>query len=228
MPLCALCRHDNDPEYTPPVLPEAAGPPDFDTRPAEPERGTIGSWVSRCAACGYCNGDLTVAGERAASTVASEAYQALLGDESLPLKAREFLCWACVLEKEHEYADAGWSALHAAWVCDDAAATAAGARCRARAIELWRRGKAIGQLFCDDMGSEFALVTDLHRRMGEWEHARVTCAEGLDLEDLPLPVEAMLRRQMVLIQQHDSEAHSMRELLTSAQSRQQRSTVPDL
>jgi hypothetical protein len=150
------------------------------------------------------------------SVVASEGYREWLSDSSLPEKARHSLAFAFLLEKLHHAADAGWSALHAAWVCDDAGAAEAAVRCRARAIELWRRGKTAGQLFCDDMASEFALATDVLRRMGEFEAATVTCAEGLDLEDLPPAVEAMLRRQMVLIQSRDISAHSMAELRSAA------------
>ena len=213
MPVCAVCGFESGPDVMPPLLPDPAGPPDFDTRPDEPARSSIDFWVFRCTSCGYCSGDLTVAGDRAAATVSTDGYKALLTDPSLPEKARQFMCWACVLEKEREFADAGWSALHAAWVCDDAGSMDSASACRRHAIELWRRGKTVGQLFCDDMASEFALVTDLYRRTSEWEHARVACAEGLDLEDLPPPVEAMLRRQLVLIQQRDASAHSMRELL---------------
>jgi hypothetical protein len=144
--------------------------------------------------------------------VASNAYRSWLTDVCLPSKARQFLAFACLLERMHQPADGGWSALHGAWVCDDAGATEGAVRCRGRAIELWQRGKTGGQLFCDDMASEFALVTDLYRRMGEFEQATVACAEGLDLEDLPPAVEAMLRRQMVLIRARDTAAHSMREL----------------
>jgi hypothetical protein len=144
--------------------------------------------------------------------VASDGYRQWLNDACLPPKARQFLAFACLLERLHQPADGGWSALHAAWVCDDEGAADAAIRCRRRTIELWQHGKTAGQLFCDDMASEFALVTDIYRRTGEFEHATVTCAEALDLEDLPPALEALLRRQMVLIQARDTGAHSMSEL----------------
>lgn len=193
-------------------LPDSVEPPDFDTRPGEPLRSTLPWWVQMCAHCGYVADDISRASEDARTIVESEAYRSCLADGSLPETARRFLCYALLLEKLHQAADAGWSALHAAWACDDAGDSEAASRCRARAIELWQRGKQLGQLFCDDMASEFALVTDVYRRLGEFEHATVACAEGLDLEDLPPAIEAILRRQSVLIQQRDRNAHSMREL----------------
>jgi hypothetical protein len=197
------------------ILPEPAEPPDFDTRPGEPLRSTIPLWIQSCWRCGYAADDISAAPPGMAAIVDSEAYRQWLLDEAIPSKAREFLCYGFILEKHHQFADAGWSALHAAWVCDDDTADEAGFRCRARAVELWQRGKQAGQLFCDDMASEFALVTDVYRRMSEFEHATVACAEGLDLEDISPAIEAMLRRQSVLIQRRDVSAHSMRELLAS-------------
>lgn len=209
--VCALCGTTNETAgYG--DMPGSAGPPDFDTRPDEPLRSTVAAWIQCCRQCGYCAEDISRAAPGADAVVSSPVYQAWLGEDSVPPKARQHLAFAYLLEKVHQPSDAGWSALHAAWVCDDAGAVEGARLCRARAIELWQRGKTAGQLFCDDMASEFALVTDLYRRMGEFEHATVTCAEGLDLEDLPPAVEAMFRRQMVLIQARDTAAHSMNEL----------------
>jgi hypothetical protein len=83
------------------------------------------------------------------------------------------------------------------------------------AINRWKRGKELGQGFADDLATEFAIVTDLHRRGGEFDNATVACAEGLDIEDIPGPIEQMLRRQMTLIQQRDTDRHSMSELYRS-------------
>jgi len=195
------------------ALPEPAEPPDFDTRPGEPLRSTLPRWVERCGACGYCADDISRAPAGADAVVASDEYRGYLEDESTPLKARKFLCFACILDRLHQHADAGWAALQAAWVCDDAGDDDAAARCRNRAIELWQRGKLAGQLFSDDMATEFALVTDVYRRLGDFERATVACAEGLDLEDIPPAVETMLRKQLTLIQARDRAAHSMRELI---------------
>jgi hypothetical protein len=195
------------------VLPDPVDPPDFDTRPGEPARSTIPEWLSQCPQCGYAADDTSRADPRAPEIVASDDYKTVLSDARFPAEARPFLAYALLLEKLHQFADAGWSTLHAAWICDDLQAGDSASLCREQAIDRWRRGKQVGQLFADDMATEFALVTDLYRRMGEFEHATVSCSEGLDLDDVPPAVEAMLRRQLVLIQSRDTACHSMKELL---------------
>lgn len=213
MAVCAICGCTEVEEAALLPAPSPGEPPDFDTRPGGVLRRTLDSWVRQCPACGYCADDVTRAAPGVAEIVASLAYKATLADAFFPPGARPFLCYALILEKLHQFADAGWSTLHAAWACDDAGAAEAAGACRLLAIERWKNGKQVGQLFADDMATEFALVTDLYRRVGEFEHAMVACAEGLDLEDVPPAVEAMLRRQSVLIERRDTSCHSMSELL---------------
>ncbi len=86
------------------------------------------------------------------------------------------------------------------------------ARLPAPAIAYWKLGKKSGQPFSENPWGEFAIITDVYRRTGQFEDARTACEEGLSEADLPEPVEAMLRRQMVLIQQGDAARHSMKEL----------------
>ena len=191
---------------------ESSGPADFDTRPGEPLRSTISGWIQACPDCGYCADDISRAPEGIAEIVASPEYRFYLQDASLPELARRFLCYSCLLERIHQHADAGWSALHAAWACDDARADDAAERCRRRAIVCWQKGKAAGQQFADSLASEFALATDLYRRTRNFDLAIVSCTEGLDLEDVPPTLERLLRRQMVLIQKRDASRHSLSEL----------------
>jgi len=191
---------------------EQAGPPDFDTRPSEPERLLIGYWVCECPHCGYCAEDVTHIHEDVEAIVRSTEYREQLENSEVPDAARRFLCYAFILARLHHWADSGWSCLHAAWACDDARADSGASYCRALAIERWKRGKELGQNFADDLASEFAIVTDLYRRMGEFEEATIACAEGVDLDDIPPALEKMLRRQMVLIQHRDTGCHSMAEL----------------
>ena len=211
---CAVCGSNN--EVLPDPRVEAVEPPDFDTRPGEPLRSTIGSWVSACRNCTYCAADPSVAHAKVAEILHIDVYQQTYLDETMPPKAREFLCYAVILDKLREHSDAGWSALHAAWVCDDLHDDYAATRCRQQALEYWKRGKHAGQGFGDDLPSEFAIVADLHRRMGEFEVAMVTCSEALEMEDVPPVIEHVLRRQKTLIEQHDSRGHSIRELLPPA------------
>jgi hypothetical protein len=215
---CAVCGAENN--VTKADEREPQGPPDFDTRPGEPLRGSLRTWVQQCSSCGYAADDIASANEDTAETVNSPQYREILNSVSVPEEAKPFLCYSLILERSHQPADAGWSALHAAWVCDDAAerfpgSVHAATLCRERAVDMWKRGKENGHAFSDDLASEFALVTDLYRRLGEFEHATVACAEGLDMEDVAPLLQQLFRRQKVLIEQRDMSCHSLRELLQS-------------
>lgn len=49
------------------------GPPDFDTRPAEMARFTVGYWVQECAHCGYAARDIVLSGAYQRIRTCSEA-----------------------------------------------------------------------------------------------------------------------------------------------------------
>jgi hypothetical protein len=208
---CAVCSATSL-LLAPAGVPEGASP-DFDTRPGSPATPSmLETWIAECPRCGYCAEDLSSASEDAAEIVAGQEYKERLASNDLPVVARRFACYALLVEKAHLWCDAGWIWLHAAWACDDAADEEDGTYCRKMAIDRWKRGKELGQSFAEDLASEFAIVTDLYRRAGEFENAVVTCGEALDLEDIPGPIEQMLRRQMTLIQRRDRGRHSMMEL----------------
>jgi hypothetical protein len=207
---CAACGAVSD-QGVPPFL-SATAPPDFDTRPGEPVRSTLLEWVQHCPQCGYAADDISKIGEGAQEIVSSTGYKQLAQDSSLPARARPFLGYALILEQLQAFSDAGWCAVHAAWVCDDLKAEDAAKRCRARTILLWKRGKELGSGFMDSQAEEFAVVADVYRRMGQFEQARNACNVALDGPQLPVGIDAMLRRQLVLIASEDTSAHSLEEL----------------
>jgi hypothetical protein len=208
--VCALCGREGS--YMEPRAGAEIHPPDFDTRPGEFVRSTVTEWIQRCPHCGYAAPEVDKAHPAAAEIVRSHEYQERLASPGLPEDARRFAAHSFLLERLGQFADAGWTMLHAAWVCDDVPDDGAARRCRMEAISLWRRGKAAGQKFMDDYGQEFALAADVLRRAGEFDAARETCLEGLALEKVAPLVEDLLRRQLTLIQQRDASAHSMAEL----------------
>lgn len=187
-------------------------PPDFDTRPGKPSRSSIIYWVQSCPDCGYCAHDISVAGEGTGEYVRHPLYQAFRGNRNFPPKATEFLCYAMILENSGLFSDAGWTALHAAWVCDDAKNADMAANCRRRAIDLWKEAKRNGQAIMDNDFEEFALVCDIHRRCQEWEEARTAANEGLECDNRPPIVEALFRRELALIDRRDAGLHNMAEL----------------
>jgi hypothetical protein len=187
-------------------------PPDFDTRPGEPLRSTLGSWMQRCPVCGYCAEDIRSIHEHGEAVVRSSGYAAQLSDVTYPEKAREFLAHALILDALGQLADAGWTALHAAWICDDEPALEAATAARLRSLDYWKRGKAMKQSFGEDLALEFAIVADLCRRTGQFEATVVTCSEALDTVELTPLMEAILRREKSLAERKDDDVHSLREL----------------
>lgn len=198
---CALCGAFSQQNEVGAV--EPAGPPDLDTRPAEPLRSTVADWMQLCPYCGYASPDISYAAEGAAALAASPECKAL---ES------RFLRHAWLLEQMGHYADAGWTALHGAWLADDLGQAETAAASRRRALELWQRGKQSGQAFLDDLAHEFAVVCDLLRRLSQFDEARATCLAGLQEEPLPAVLEDILRLQLSLIQRRDTAAHNLEEL----------------
>jgi hypothetical protein len=214
---CALCGAVSHPilPAAAPAAPARDPAPDFDTRPGEPVRSTLLSWVQQCRACGYAAGSLAELADGVREVVSSAEYRRLVRDPAAPAQARPFLCYAYILERLEAYPDAGWCALHAAWACDDLSEESAARGCRARAIDLWKRGKHLGAGFMDSHEEEFAVVADVCRRLGQFEEARMACNAALDGPPLPPGIDAMLRRQLVLIARGDRSAHSMEELAGS-------------
>src|SRR5512135_1134193 len=106
------------------------GLPDLDTRPSEPARSALAYWVQRCPHCGYCATDISLDYPLADLAIRTEGYGKLLHRRALPEKARQFLAWALIEEANDEFGGAGWSALHAAWICDDAGKASAAVECR--------------------------------------------------------------------------------------------------
>jgi hypothetical protein len=93
-----------------------------------------------CDKCGFsavdfaepCSDDLR-------ALVHSIPYQLQWSDESLPKLARVFLCKAILDLAKQLYVDAAYSALAAAWVCDDQPNAMAAIWCRKVAAEYFER-----------------------------------------------------------------------------------------
>ena len=208
---CGLCGSTSRQAVALSVTVTSQEPPDLDTRPGEPVRSTLGTWMQCCPECGYCAADIGTIHEHAADLVATKEYQGRLLDSAVPEQARPFLCHALILEHVHQYADAGWTALHAAWACDDASDSKAAQAARGLALNYWKHGKKHGQAF-GELAEEFALAADVSRRAGRFEEALVTANEGLEVDDLPAFLEALLLFEKTLIGRRDAERHHLREV----------------
>ncbi|MCC7339693.1 MAG: hypothetical protein IT170_01295 [Bryobacterales bacterium] len=207
---CGNCG--SDAHYTILVHADELEPPDLDTRPGEPLRSSLPFWIKRCASCGYCADEIDRVHEEAGPVIESPIYQAQLSDARFPEKANEFICYALILERVGQYADAGWTAMHAAWVCDDSSSQEAASLCRQMAVRSWTAGKRQGQAFHETHESEFLIVSDVHRRLGEFEHALTACNLGAEGEDLPDLLDHCFRLERSLISRKELGRGSLRDL----------------
>ncbi|MBA3825943.1 MAG: hypothetical protein H0X24_18840 [Ktedonobacterales bacterium] len=233
---CAVCQTLSEQSYLRST--NTMGPPDLDTRPAPMERDTLGFVIARCPTCGYCAPDLTEAPAEARDVVATDGYRAQLHQDAFPELANTYLCWALICEVTRDYHRAGWAALSAAWVCDDAAsksvalvelaipvalsgeASALAARVsRRRAISLFLTAREYEQVFMEGLGGEELLLTDLYRRCGEFALAEQMARRGI-AKSSEAVIISILRGQLALIKRADTAAHTIPEAIARADERE--------
>ncbi len=192
---------------------ERTGLPDLDTRPPENLRSSLPYWIQRCPNCGYCAPDIDREYPLASEVVRREGYQALLRKRSLPQRARFFLAWALIQQENGEYLGSGWSALHAAWACDDAGKPPAAVLCRQQALASFERARAGGKGLpgFEDPGAEEILLADLNRRTGQFERATAVSRQGLGKRP-SVVIARTLEHEIILASGKDGAAHSLSEV----------------
>jgi tetratricopeptide (TPR) repeat protein len=156
------------------------GRPDLDTRPPEMMRSTMHLWVQECPHCGYVAKDISQPAHDSARLYCGESGWRGIPYLAYPELARKFLKLADLQEGVGHMLEAAWSALRAAWACDDAATDHLAISCRQRAIGYFARIPNTVRLFAKDMGAMEALFADLHRRAGDFEGAVHWADIGLD------------------------------------------------
>lgn len=197
-------------------------PPDLDLRPGEMYRSTIAFWVWRCPGC-----DLVVDPESeedpedqelspaVSEIVASDRYRSQLNDSSLPDLVSSFLGLAMLQEADGQPAEAGWSALRAAWICDDEQLEVPAADCRIRAREYWRDAEERDQPITEQgLAASLLVQADVCRRAGDFDQAVQHCHRALSGRP-PDPVRSLLEFELELVARRDLGAHSTSEVLGS-------------
>lgn len=191
------------------------GPSDLDMRTSYPDRGANHAYVQHCPNCDYCAYNISelICGNMGLikSIIESEPYGFQIEDSTLPEYANYFLCRALIEEGCGNYGRAGWSALRAAWECDDKGGVGSSVRCRQRALVLLEIERQRNQTFASPEGAEEALLGDIFRRCGEFEAALVLFQQGLD-KDSEGMVKAVLRFQIKLAEKRDSSRHTTGEI----------------
>jgi hypothetical protein len=209
---CSLCG-----QISPQTLvgaTEQLGLPDLDTRPPESLRSTLPFWVKRCPYCGYCARDIDLDFPLAAQVIQRPAYITLLRKRTFPESARNFLAWAMIQEANAEFLGAGWSALHAAWACDDAGKDAAALYCRQQALQHFEQARLGDKPLpgFEDAGAEEIFLADVNRRARQFEQAITICRRGL--HKFPTPVVARtLEHEIILAAGSDAASHSLSEVV---------------
>lgn len=147
------------------------GRPDLDTRPPEMMRSTMSLWVQECPHCGYIAKDISQPPHASARIYCGEGGWRGLPYAGYPDLAIRFLKLADLQEGVGHALEAAWSALRAAWACDDAQEDAHAIACRQRAIGYFARIVGQVQMFPKEAGAMEALFADVHRRAGDFEGA---------------------------------------------------------
>jgi len=193
--------------------PDRTGLPDLDTRPPESLRSSLPYWVQRCPNCGYCAPDIDREYLQAAEVIRQASYPALLRRRSLPQLARSFLAWAMIQQANGEGLSAGWSALHAAWACDDAGKLAPAVQCRQQALASFEHARRSGKNLpgFEDPGAEEILLADLYRRTGQFEQAVEVSRQGLGKQP-SVVITRTLKHEIILAAGKDDGRHSLSEV----------------
>lgn len=129
-----------------------------------------------CDKCGFSAVDFPEpCPEELLALVHSIPYQMQWSDESLPKLARVFLCKAILDLAKQLYADAAYSALAAAWVCDDLAHSAAAIWCRKVAAEYFERFFKNNQRLAPAQQRMLFHYVDVCHRAGLIQRAKQLC-----------------------------------------------------
>lgn len=195
------------------------GPPDLDTRPAPMLRDALSFEITQCATCGFCwepGTDEEVDAELARRSVESDAYRSALCSRLLD-PAPAFLARSVLDASMSRYAEAGWNAVRASWVCDDAGEEEAAEDARADALKFWSAALAIGQDIYGQEGGDAILRAELMRRNGDFEAATELIDARLPgIEDENIAIVLSYCRELCAA--HDSFVHTVGEAFDAVEA----------
>lgn len=188
------------------------GSPDLDTRPPEMERSTLEYLIQRCPSCGYCSLNLSKCSEHTKELVESLEYQNIINCEDAPGLATSFLALSYEKQQLHQYADSAWSAIRAAWICDDANIYDASKACREKAISMIEMCNGSSQKIADQVGASEAITIDLMRRASMFQQAMelVEITQTYMMEDI---ISQIIKYQEELIVLKDIDSHAISEAI---------------
>ncbi len=207
--LCIVCGEISN--HTEVKSTSTWGEPDLDTRPPEMLRSTIPMWVQRCPFCGYCAAHINrEQPDKSFPVLGTDNYFRQLNRIDLPKLANSLLCKLLIEESMEQYVAAGWTCVHAAWVCDDENVNTGARESRMKAVNLFLKVRKKGQRFSEGAGVEEAIMADLLRRAGQFGPAFTICEEGLKKKPNDTIV-SYLEFQRVLVKNSDLSCHTVKE-----------------
>jgi hypothetical protein len=191
-----------------------SGSPDLDTRPARDVVGPemLASWMQVCPRCGYCNTDLAMPLPGAPKVIESAAYRAQLADTTLCLPAARYLCSALIYEAARSHARAAWYALHAAWVCDDAADMPGAICCRERAATRFAQAEQAGLHIARSPEMAQVVLIDVLRRAQDFAAADQRARAAAD-RCVERRIRSLIRFETFLIAQGDAGCYTVAQAL---------------
>ncbi|MDR0306629.1 MAG: hypothetical protein LBI42_07305 [Chitinispirillales bacterium] len=203
---CYVCGKKNRFPQSGPIM-DAGSSRDLDGRPSGLGRSNIYMRVQRCIYCGYCNLEVSGGHEIYREIVKSEPYRAMLNSKDQSETANAYLCCSLLLRHSREWSEAGWSALHAAWICDDNKYSESAARCRKLAFDFFTKTRESNVTFADSLCEEQILFVDILRRNGKFDEAKKICVEALG-KTVDEAARIILNYEKLLIEKQDSKCHT--------------------
>lgn len=201
-----------------------ADPYDLDLRPSGAMRSSIYMWMQRCLACGYSAPDIGVGpssestSEETRRVVDSEQYRTFITAGEFSDSVGGFLCWSLLAESIEDFNEAGWAALHGAWVCDDDPRRSSVANeCRRRALYFFEKARFTNQKYADSFFLEELLKIDLLRRLGYFDQAAAV-VEKEQQSDRSRREQCILAYEEDLIEARDDKRHTISEALEDSDS----------
>ena len=188
------------------------GSPDLDTRPPEMKRSTIHYWIQRCSSCGYCSSDISECDGNIKDIVGSEEYQGITKGSGIPKVAASFLASSFLYKKQGQYMDAAWSAIHAAWICDDENNYEGSKECRIEAISMIEKAEERSEKLADQAGASEAITIDLMRRAGIFDKALALVEETKEKDVEEILTMVILFEEKLLLSE-DIDAHTVADAL---------------
>ena len=209
---CAVCGAKNS--YNVIGSTNSMGSSDLDLRPPEMMRSTIGFWVEKCPACGYCASDVSQLLKNAKETVTDPAYMVQLVNPDFPELANKFLSRMMIEDKAGERRAAVYSAICAGWASDDAKALSAAIAARKLGIQRILEMNATNEQYAQQNGGDELLIVDMYRRNEEFAQAEQFIKKGLKLETEDI-IKTILNFQRGLIEKKDTSVYTISEAVNT-------------